>query len=354
MAFEFGQGEDAVRAEVDRIERGGGTFVSLGSIMEGLGGTCSLRVGRVQLDYRSSTVWLQVGERDVRAPSAQFSLRNPIVQGDEGALMALSDVVPFFSKAFRTNVRLGRPLSNEEHPLRREAGPAPSPEPEVMLAPLAPSPDEVPAPPPGRAVSVIVIDPGHGGSDVGATGSGGLQEKDVALGVAREVQRLLEAELQVKVFSTRDEDVELNDSARARFALRYGGGLFISIHLGDTYARGAEGFEIFYHDAAFGHAALRGEGPQKDYTRENRRLSLAMTEGLSSSTGQSGRGIHAAPCRVLDRVQMPGCLVEVGCISSSTDEKQMATSEWRGRLARGIVDGVKAYLGKGPGLGATP
>jgi N-acetylmuramoyl-L-alanine amidase len=96
-----------------------------------------------------------------------------------------------------------------------------------------------------RRVRTIVLDPGHGGADKGATLPGGQVEKDVALDVARALRSALQSRLGgVRVILTRESDQDLPPSARAAIANGADADLFISIHLDNEGAVRGGGFRV--------------------------------------------------------------------------------------------------------------
>jgi N-acetylmuramoyl-L-alanine amidase len=96
---------------------------------------------------------------------------------------------------------------------------------------------------PGR---VVVIDPGHGGVENGATGPSGLVEKDVSLDLARRLETRLEREGGVTVVLTRDEDRLVPLDERAAIANHNRAELFVSVHLNASKRRGAVGAETYF------------------------------------------------------------------------------------------------------------
>ena len=91
----------------------------------------------------------------------------------------------------------------------------------------------------------IIIDAGHGGKDPGAVGYRGTKEKDIALDVAKRLEKKIARNMNVKVIMTRDEDVFLRLSERTKIANDNKGSLFISIHTNAAEDRRASGFETF-------------------------------------------------------------------------------------------------------------
>jgi N-acetylmuramoyl-L-alanine amidase len=187
----------------------------------------------------------------------------------------------------------------------------------------------------------VVIDPGHGGHDTGAIGRTGILEKDVNLDIAQRVARKLQA-MGVRVRMTRTDDSPVIPwdassreehrrelQARCCVADDCGAQLFVSIH-----------------------ANARGRNPQavrgtETYYRkpDSRRFAEVMQEEVVRADGlpDGGAKYHPQPIIVLYQTNVPAVLVEVGYLSNTDDERLLADSDFRGRAADGIANGVKRY-----------
>ena len=231
------------------------------------------------------------------------------------------------------------------------------------------------AAPPGGAgpepLHTIVIDPGHGGHDAGAVGPGGLQEKELALDIARRVAALLQEELGVRAVLTRarDQFVELRE--RTAFANRERADLFLSIHVNAAPDGAATGTETYFlsneaTDGAARRAAeyenrliagatgARGGSPdvlrsilwdlaQSDFQQESSRVAEALQNNLDRALRRPSRGVKQAPFYVLGGAAMPAVLVEIGFISNPQEEQRLRDDGYRDRIARALVAGVTAY-----------
>src|SRR5262249_31521640 len=102
------------------------------------------------------------------------------------------------------------------------------------------------APEAARPTLTIVIDPGHGGTETGAVGPGGLQEKDVTLSIARRLAAELSKALSCRTILTRDSDSSIPLDDRTAVANRERADLFLSIHANSSRAAGARGSETYY------------------------------------------------------------------------------------------------------------
>jgi len=218
---------------------------------------------------------------------------------------------------------------------------------------------------------VIVIDPGHGGEDLGAVGQGGLLEKDVVLDVALELEKLLQEELGATVRLTRRTDVFVPLMERTAFANDFEAKIFISLHANASEKGNLSGFETYYLDNTGNKASKRLA------ERENRSLEfeesmedlhfilsdLIQTSKLEQSVTLANfvqkstvaflqrnwknikdLGVKRAPFYVLVGAHMPCILVEMFFIDSPQDGPRLADSAFRKEIARGLFEGIEKYL----------
>ena len=175
----------------------------------------------------------------------------------------------------------------------------------------------------------VVIDPGHGGKDPGATG-GGVREKAVVLNVAKKIAAYLEAR-GCTVMLTRETDVFVELSDRARMANAAKADLFVSIHCNSAPNSSANGMEVYVHTS-------RGA--------DSTRAAHAIYDRLLPASGLNGRGIKANNYAVLRETKMPAVLVELAFISNDGDRAKLVSEEWLERAAKAIAEGIKAAVGK--------
>ncbi len=236
--------------------------------------------------------------------------------------------------------------------------------------------DAVPAAPAPRDPrhKVVVLDPGHGGIEIGAVGPSGLQEKDVTLDLARRIRRELTRGSAVDVVLTRDEDRLVGLDERSGIANHNRADLFLSMHLNASGRRNAAGAETYYlatdatddeartlaaleNDAAGVHASPAASGSptntidlvlwdlaQNQYLAESSQLAESVQRGLNELAGTRDRGVRQAPFRVLMGATMPAILIEVGFISSPEEEELLRGVEHRDRIARAISGAIREYF----------
>lgn len=243
-----------------------------------------------------------------------------------------------------------------------------------LVAELLRKIESTPSPPPSFTeqkgkVLKIILDPGHGGEDPGAMGPGGLKEKDVVLAVAKELASLLGKEFGIKVYLTRDKDRFLPLDRRTEIANQIGGDIFISIHANAAFSRKATGVETFVNSsyaegkgaelvAARENASASSKNISREvkailwdmiqdkYRSRSNELAHFVQKRLVETTGLEDRTVKKAPFYVLRGAAMPAILVEIGFISNPWEESKLKKEDFRKKVARGILEGLKDYLKK--------
>ncbi len=215
----------------------------------------------------------------------------------------------------------------------------------------------------------IVIDAGHGGKDPGAVGYRGTKEKDIALDVAKRLEKKLSKNMNVKIIMTRDEDVFLRLSERTKIANESNGNLFISIHTNAAEDRRASGFETFLigpnkneaavRVAARENAVLELEGTtgkkltnedliqatiaQSAFAFKSEQFASMVQKEIKKRVQSKDRGVKQAGFYVLMGASMPNVLVELGFISNPSEEKKLRSPQYRDQLATAIYRAVEQY-----------
>jgi N-acetylmuramoyl-L-alanine amidase len=223
------------------------------------------------------------------------------------------------------------------------------------------------------ALPLVVIDPGHGGRDPGATGRAGTLEKTVVLACAQELRRLLEASGRCRVAMTRGGDrfVALGD--RVEFARRREAALFVSLHADSAPgARGASVYTLGEGSDALSTALARRENesdragglrlPSVSPEVQAILLSLMRAETKAGSARMAGLMVRELgadvpllpnPHRqggfvVLKAPEIPSVLVEIGFLSNPQDEAALRRPEHRAKVARALSRAVQGWLARAP------
>lgn len=241
--------------------------------------------------------------------------------------------------------------------LRKAAAPIPG-----ALAPNQGIARPVDAP----GIRTIVIDPGHGGKEVGAVGPGGLMEKDLTLAISRKLAASLAAKTGARIVLTREDDSVVSLDQRTAIANQYKADLFLSVHMNAAVVKDAKGSETYFlsleasdelakRAAETENAASTTPSPtadlnlilwdlaQQQYVRESSRFAQTIQEEMNAATAVQNRGVKQAPFKVLVGATMPAALVEVGFISNPEEETKLQSDEFQNQMVAAITRGVERY-----------
>lgn len=203
----------------------------------------------------------------------------------------------------------------------------------------------------GLRASIVVLDPGHGGSDPGAISPAGLREKDVVLDISLRARRHLQAAGHT-VLLTRHQDQTLSLQERTRRARAWNADVFVSVHANQAANTAAQGIETFVLSLP-GHPSTSqpADSTAPQLSREGNRhnaanmtLGYALQTALLSATGATDRGVRRARFTVLVDSPAPAALVEAGFLSNPAEAARLADPAHRELLARAIAHGIDNYL----------
>ena len=220
----------------------------------------------------------------------------------------------------------------------------------------------------GLKLGRVVIDPGHGGHDVGTHGASGALEKEVVLDVAKRLGALIEDRLGSEVIFTRTDDTYIPLERRTQIANEGRADLFLSIHANSSPYKYVAGVETYYRSLTNVKSAL------DTATRENASSSQSVFElkdllqkialndkvaesrefaarlesslyGVSSKSNPSAknRGVKKAPFVVLIGASMPSVLAEIGFLTNTNDELMLKRPDHRQKIAEALYKGIAGY-----------
>ncbi|WP_094603588.1 hypothetical protein SPSIL_054350 [Sporomusa silvacetica DSM 10669] len=181
---------------------------------------------------------------------------------------------------------------------------------------------------------LIVIDPGHGGSDTGAIGPHNVMEKNVTLAISKELRNLLtNGGATVIMTRTADKDVAYAGAddkeelaARVAIANKANADLFVSIH--------ADSF-----------SDLEGGTTTYSYDTKDDSIAPLVQANLVAQLKLYDRGVQQSDYYVLKNTNMPAILTEAAFISNPKEEKLLTNSSFDKKIAVGIYNGIKQYFG---------
>lgn len=206
----------------------------------------------------------------------------------------------------------------------------------------------VETPPVAEVVPTVVIDAGHGGKD-GGTVQNGMIEKDGVLAISLMLRDELERR-GIPVVMTREDDITLELLERSSIANQQPRMLLVSIHLNSGPAS-VKGIETFYSmpKSLEAQRVSRREFHARpgDILRDERGegLALLIQNEVCSTTGARNRGVKNRPSLSVTRHTFcPAVLVECGFLTHPEESKSIKTRAYQAQLARGIANGVEAYI----------
>lgn len=242
--------------------------------------------------------------------------------------------------------------------------------PPPIPVPVSPAPDTrlvIPTQGPSTGLRTVVIDPGHGGDELGTQGSKGTLEKEITLSVSRRLRTLIESRLGLKVFLTREDDRTMPHDDRSAFANNHRADVFLSIHANSAVRPAVKGAEVYYLSVERAEAEARKKADQNATTLPalgggNRAIDLILWEtaqaryleqsatlagfieqSLRAKVEMSPRAVQQAPFRVLVGANMPAALVEIGYLSNADQEAQLTTAAYQDQVAQALLDALVKF-----------
>ena len=188
----------------------------------------------------------------------------------------------------------------------------------------------------GLKGKTICIDPGHGGSDTGAIGPGGVYEKNVTLPIALQLKMLLEHD-GCKVYMTRQDDRDVyapDDTATQELQARVDvsaacqADIFVCIHADAFTNPGVNGTATYYY-------------PKTSY---DGMLASSIQNSELEQLQLNDRGVNRANIYVLKHTTIPAVLLEVAFISNPDEEKMLTNMDFQNKVAIGMEQGIEKFF----------
>lgn len=180
----------------------------------------------------------------------------------------------------------------------------------------------------------IVIDPGHGGKDLGThSRRPPYQEKYLTLTTAYMLRNYLQ-QFGYEVILTRKNDVFVALDKRAEFANERNPRLFVSLHYNSAPNKQAEGIEVYYYRTS----------ADAKRTKLSKRLAQSINKSIMKQTGAKSRGVKAGDLAVIRQTKMPAVLVEGGFLTNESEMTKLKSAVYLKKIALGIAQGIREYI----------
>jgi N-acetylmuramoyl-L-alanine amidase len=195
-------------------------------------------------------------------------------------------------------------------------------------------PGSVSPPPPlaGASDLIVIIDPGHGGKDVGGVGNGFL-EKNVVLNVGKHMKSYFDqTPITGKMTRSTDVFIDLND--RAKYASKNSGDIFVSLHT-NKFNSSVNGQETFYY------ARTAATNPK---VQQSRALSIYLQARMQETWNLTNRGVKVGDFAVIRDNTVPAALIEMGFLDSSKDIQYIKSETERKEMGKALFLGTLDYF----------
>lgn len=189
-----------------------------------------------------------------------------------------------------------------------------------------------------RQMPLVIIDPGHGGKDLGTHSlkPPKYQEKSLNLTTAMLVRHYLQ-KWGYSTILTRKDDVFISLEKRAGLANKMQSQLFVSVHYNSAPNAQAEGIEVFY---------FRSEDDKKR-SHQSKKLAQTILSRVIEKTNARSRGVKHGNLAVIRETNMPAVLIEGGFLTNPKEQEKLRDKEYLKKIAWGIAKGIDDYLKKG-------
>jgi N-acetylmuramoyl-L-alanine amidase len=219
---------------------------------------------------------------------------------------------------------------------------------------------------------VVMIDPGHGGENMGAKGYYGIYEKYITMILSQKLFDILSDDTRFKPMITRSDDVFVDLKERITMANSTNADIFVSLHCNSTYDEKIKGFEVFFitSDGLEYNENMENENTKIDdidyiskrdakkilnelklenNIGEGEKLAEKILAKLSSVLKNTeNRGIRQAPYTVLKTAIMPAVIVEPGFVSNPDEGLLLIVAEYQDKIVHGIYEGILSYFNLPP------
>lgn len=344
IRFVDGSGKALARVEV--VERSGGLYLPVQTLREvfdpGMKQKYISLTKRLTLDLKEQQLELRIGSLTVMVSSAetQLSLSRPPLIVDGVLMLPLEFFTDLLPQIYDFKLTYN-PIIQTIHITKKTA-----PFPDLSLVSAAD----------GSAKFRVILDPGHGGTDIGNRGSTLVAEKDIVLDLAKQIEAVAR-ENEIEVLLTRDADLERHPQERIDIAQRNDGQLFLSLHCNFSFSDRAEGIHLYVSNSMarfqlgrpVNLESLSGYNTpietlfQEEFLIQSRQFASILQKELEGAS-PAPIFLTEIPLATLASVYMPAVLIEIGYLSNEADETRLTSTDYLAAMASGIVRALQRYV----------
>ena len=345
IRFVDGSGKTLAQAQI--IEQSGGLYLPVQTLREaidpGMKQQYSSLTKQLTLNLKEKKLLLRVGSLAVTADSdeTKLSLSHPplIIEGQ--LMLPLTFFIDLLPKIYDFRL-IHNPVIQTIHITEKNA----------PLPDLSP-----PTATEGPAKFLVILDPGHGGTDTGYHGSTMRAEKDIVLDLAKKIEEIAHRN-QVAVLLTREADFEKRPTERIDIAQENQGKLFLSLHCNVSFSDRAAGIHLYVSNSLgvtqidrptvdpseTSHNSVTIEAlSQEDFLMQSRKFATILHKELEQFS-PAQIPLTEIPLATLSAVYMPAVLIEIGYLSNEVDEARITDADNLALIATGIVQAIQTYI----------
>jgi N-acetylmuramoyl-L-alanine amidase len=196
---------------------------------------------------------------------------------------------------------------------------------------------------------LVVIDPAHGGQDAGVKIADKIGEKDLTLALALALQKELAKDGNFEIILTRDSDKEVSVEDRRKSITKIRPDVFLSLHINAGFGKNASGFELYYPgfkdlDDQKKHAKGGSKDIKNKYLNDSVRLAQIIQKNMDTLLPRKGRGLREADLPVLEGINIPAVVVEIGFATNQEERKKLLSEKSQSEISKTLAKSIKSFF----------
>ena len=334
-------------AQVEVVERSGGLYLPIQTLREafdaGMKQQYSSLTKRLILNLKEKQLRLRIGSLDVSVNSDEMklSLSYPPLIVEGNLMLPLEFFTDLLPKIYDLEV-VHDPIIQTIHITERTAS--------LPDLPTTTTTE-------GQAKFLVVIDPGHGGTDTGCRGITRVAEKDIVLDLAKQIEAVAHQH-QVEVLLTRNADFERRPKERIDITQKNHGKLFLSLHCNTSFSDRAAGIHLYVSNSlgipqldrlpihpggTSQHSTTIQALFQEEFLVQSRQFATILQTELELLS-PAPISLTEIPLATLATVYIPAVLIEIGYLSNEIDEARLTDADHLASIATEIVQAIQTYI----------
>ncbi len=338
----FSEEDKIASLEVLEIQKA--KYVLLREVRELFSGTIKSEhlTGRTTVTIMGKRIVLTLNQHRLMIDNEEYVLSNPPVSSSGQVVIPVEFLTEIMPHVIGRQIILDQ--KNWVLQIRREAF-------------VESNGSEISSPEPVSTGFRVIIDPGHGGYDVGAKSKAGLFEKSLTLEIAQQARNLLAEKQDLHVYLTRREDNHMTTAERVTFASKVHGHLLLSVHFNSSPSQRSSGFRIYVNSDRMrlgtgmdleadifsrSDSATGKLSEAKRFIPQSKWLAKEI-KGRLEDMGLTGEEPKEAFLADMDNLSMPGILVEVLYLSNPQDLMIISRPDFINSVSQALADSILAF-----------